>query len=302
MKLFLYKIENLLNCKKYIGFTANVDKRLKLHFSQLRRNIHHSEKLQRAFNKYGESNFSTEILLEIECEYDHIKKLEIEYIKNFNSLDDGYNMTIGGDGVVGITGGNHWNSKKVFVYSRDGDLVNYFHSLAECAIFFNSTTGEISSFLRGKCFIMSDLYYLTSKCEGIFFSGFHKIFKYSLDGYFIESYANTNHAIEKMKLSYNGRNNINSCITNKRNTAFGFIWKHEYVGNNIPMHTQMRGEWSKINQSVSISQIDMKTGLVIKRFNSINEATDSLNISQGSLNSCLNGRSKSAYKYYWKYN
>jgi hypothetical protein len=105
-----------------------------------------------------------------------------------------------------------------------------------------------------------------------------------------------------MKLSYNGRNNINSCITNKRNTAFGFIWKHEYVGNNIPMHTQTRGEWSKINQSVSISQIDMKTGLVIKRFNSVNEATDSLNISQGSLNSCLNGRSKSAYKYYWKYN
>jgi group I intron endonuclease len=53
----VYIIKNITNNKIYIGSTINVDRRLKKHLSLLRRGKHHSEPLQRSWNKYGESNF-----------------------------------------------------------------------------------------------------------------------------------------------------------------------------------------------------------------------------------------------------
>lgn len=43
--------------KKYIGSAINIDKRLDEHLNDLRRGDHHNKHLQRAFYKYGESNF-----------------------------------------------------------------------------------------------------------------------------------------------------------------------------------------------------------------------------------------------------
>ncbi len=54
--------------------------------------------LQRAFNKYGESNFKWEIIkVKIETEEDLSLK-EIQTIEAFDSYHNGYNETLGGDG------------------------------------------------------------------------------------------------------------------------------------------------------------------------------------------------------------
>ena len=66
----IYKIESKINFKRiYIGSGINVFRRWNKHLSFLRNNKHHSQKLQRHFNKYGESDLTFSILLGCEREY-----------------------------------------------------------------------------------------------------------------------------------------------------------------------------------------------------------------------------------------
>mgnify|MGYP003472962369 CR=1 FL=1 len=57
MVTVIYKIENIVNSKCYIGSSNNYSRRKKRHFENLKQNVHHSIKLQRAYNKYGSANF-----------------------------------------------------------------------------------------------------------------------------------------------------------------------------------------------------------------------------------------------------
>lgn len=93
----VYKITNALNGKVYIGQTVDYRKRKVGHFSYLRRNAHRNRYLQKSFNKYGESSFKMEIIKE--CAVDELDKLEIYYMRKYNSIDKtlGYNMVIGGN-------------------------------------------------------------------------------------------------------------------------------------------------------------------------------------------------------------
>ena len=58
----VYSIVNILNGDRYIGSTINFYDRLIQHRAHLRRGIHHSIILQRAYNKYGECRFIVQIL------------------------------------------------------------------------------------------------------------------------------------------------------------------------------------------------------------------------------------------------
>ena len=49
----IYSITNLINGKMYIGSTVNTNVRWLKHKRELLNGTHHSNKLQRAFNKYG---------------------------------------------------------------------------------------------------------------------------------------------------------------------------------------------------------------------------------------------------------
>ena len=64
----IYAIVNRINGKFYIGSTVNkkgFKNRFNQHLRQLRKKKHHSIALQRAWDKYGETNFSFFILREI---------------------------------------------------------------------------------------------------------------------------------------------------------------------------------------------------------------------------------------------
>ena len=87
----IYKITNLINNKCYIGQSRNIESRIKKHFSNLEKNIHHSQYLQEDFNKYGKENFSIEILETIN-DLDLLLIVEDFYIKKFHAYGCGYNM------------------------------------------------------------------------------------------------------------------------------------------------------------------------------------------------------------------
>ena len=52
---YIYKIENLVNHKKYIGLTNNIARRRARHFTDLRRKVHDNSFLQKEFNIYKEN-------------------------------------------------------------------------------------------------------------------------------------------------------------------------------------------------------------------------------------------------------
>lgn len=58
----VYQIRNLINGIVYIGSAVDLYQRMHGHFSNLRNKKHHTVKLQRSWNKYGEENFVFEIL------------------------------------------------------------------------------------------------------------------------------------------------------------------------------------------------------------------------------------------------
>jgi len=80
MKSGIYQIVNRVNNKRYIGSTCRLLGRKKRHFSELRCNIHHSQALQRAYNKYGNDSFDF-LILEY-CEPDKLLEREQWYIDN----------------------------------------------------------------------------------------------------------------------------------------------------------------------------------------------------------------------------
>lgn len=97
--MLIYKIENLVNGKVYIGQTVKTFKRrIGQHLSGLRLSKHTNDHLQKAFNKYGESSFSFELIVETKHIH-NLDDLERFWIDFYNSTDHqfGYNNESGGN-------------------------------------------------------------------------------------------------------------------------------------------------------------------------------------------------------------
>lgn len=93
----IYKIENKINGKIYIGQSVDVFRRLKKHLWDI--NKDNNTYLARALNRYGIENFTYEII-EI-CSPEELDEKEINYIKQYHSyVNDpdggGYNLNTGG--------------------------------------------------------------------------------------------------------------------------------------------------------------------------------------------------------------
>ena len=87
----IYQIRNLVNGKVYVGSAVNLQHGRREHRSDLRNGNHHSIKLQRAYNKYGESSFAFEILEYVEDRNQLIER-EQYYIDTLHAVNEGYNI------------------------------------------------------------------------------------------------------------------------------------------------------------------------------------------------------------------
>ena len=91
--MWVYKISNNVNDKVYIGVASDPANRWRKHKSRAKQGsqlyaIHH------AMRKHGIENFTFEII--DETSRDQIEELEKHYIREYNSFNNGYNLTEGG--------------------------------------------------------------------------------------------------------------------------------------------------------------------------------------------------------------
>ena len=107
----IYKITNKINGKVYIGQSQDICKRWHEHKNNIKRERYSHVLLYKAFIKYGIDNFIFEIVEK--CEENSLSEREIYYIDKFRSyvgFDDsnGYNMTLGGEGIRGAERTIEW--------------------------------------------------------------------------------------------------------------------------------------------------------------------------------------------------
>lgn len=95
----IYGIVNTKTGKWYVGQAEDIKRRWGKHLRELRSGTHHSEKLQRSYEKHREGAFLFFILEE--CSIGELDAREIFWIAEKDSFRNGYNMTCGGGGVRG---------------------------------------------------------------------------------------------------------------------------------------------------------------------------------------------------------
>ena len=93
MEKYIYKITNQLNNKCYIGQTTDYKRRFQEH-KNLGYSIEENKLLYYAIKKYGIENFSFEVIEDKTSKYNEREKYWIQY---YDSFENGYNMTEGGE-------------------------------------------------------------------------------------------------------------------------------------------------------------------------------------------------------------
>ena len=102
---YIYRFVNKTNGKSYVGKTSNLKERLRVHKT---RSILQHTKFGAALRKYGYDGFVVETLIVVKKITDITKlntilnNLEKYFIKKFDSCRNGYNITLGGDGTLGL--------------------------------------------------------------------------------------------------------------------------------------------------------------------------------------------------------
>lgn len=120
--MIIYKCTNIKSNKVYIGQTVkSLQDRLISHLKQSKVNA--KSKFHRALKSYGKDCFKWEILIEVnnKSELDYFEKY---YIKEYNSIEYGYNMVEGGTGGYNeyavsknkLKRGKKWED----IYSKNG--------------------------------------------------------------------------------------------------------------------------------------------------------------------------------------
>lgn len=107
----IYKITNKINQNIYIGLSVDIKRRWNSHkYNYLDKTNREYEKvLYKAFRKYGIENFSFEVIEE--CPADKLREREKYWITFYDSYNNGYNCTEGGDDILPMAGEHHPNHK-----------------------------------------------------------------------------------------------------------------------------------------------------------------------------------------------
>lgn len=141
MEGFIYKVTNQKNGKIYIGQTSRtIEERWNQHKRNAFQdnNLEYQNKFHRAIRKYGIGGFIIEqqekiIATNTEELHQKLNDAETKWILHFDSKDNGYNSSLGGDynPMRGVKGKDNPCSVKVNQYTLDGKYIKTWDSFAD---------------------------------------------------------------------------------------------------------------------------------------------------------------------------
>ena len=149
MSIGIYKIQNQINGKIYIGQSIHIEQRWKEHCQAPIHSL-----IAQAIHKYGKENFTFEIIEE--CSVDDLDKLEEQYIRQYNSLaPNGYNIML----TSATKRSCFANYDIKTFYEIISDIKNSTLSFQEIADKYNLDRSMIYYLNRGDYHTMPDLQY-----------------------------------------------------------------------------------------------------------------------------------------------
>lgn len=236
----VYYHKNLINGKGYVGITSrSVKERWGRNGSQYK-----GQTFWKAIAKYGWDNFTHEIL-ETNLEEEQAKQLETEYIKKFNTKQpNGYNLTYGGDGTVGLVFTeehlkNLRDSHKGHIHSEETkrrmteSQKERWKNLSKDKIraFGYSKKGTKMS-EKGRKNVAEANRKVREEARGAYSeeskNKFRKmygrtIYQYTLDGELVKVWGSAKQAETESNKFFNN-SSITRCVNTQRGTHKGFIW------------------------------------------------------------------------------
>lgn len=288
---YIYKIENKINGKVYIGQTKNPRKRWHDHKacgkngSRKQRN-----KMYDDMKKYGVDNFRFSIIEE--CETLSMGDRETYWIMKYDAQnpDNGYNIILG----------RSQDPRQVAQYDLQGNLIRTYSKKSEAA----EAVGAHVTTVEKACSKKTDSalgfmwgYVGDPPPRPYPVKTLRAVCQFAPNGRFIKRYENAKVASAKTGIEYN---NISSCAKGESKSAGGFLWT--FSGEPLREIPRKIQEGHKNNQyaSKSVCQYD-KAGNYVATYNSLTEASNTVGISPGVISSVCTGRSLTAAGYVWKY-
>lgn len=200
---FIYKIYNDINDKIYIGQTSlTIQHRFNEHCKKSRLEEMKTIPLYNAMRKYGESHFFVE---EVE-ETDDLFNREKYWIKFYNSYENGYNATLGGEGNPKLN------------YDLIVELYSKCQNASEVARQLNSDRHAICRVLKARGIEVLDPAEISRKKNS------KMIGQYNKDT--LELIAVYPSAAEAGRQIGKTAPHIIKCANGNRKTAYGYIWKY----------------------------------------------------------------------------
>lgn len=162
MIAYIYAIKNLINNKVYIGSTKSFKNRKYEHFWKLKKGIHHSEHLQKSYNKYGKDFFSFYIIEE--CSIENRKEKELYHIDQFKAFERnfGYNTHEPNQDKFKCSDETKQKIREskrnstfrpmipIDLYKTTGEFVCLFETIIDCARFLSIPNGIFTDILKGR--------------------------------------------------------------------------------------------------------------------------------------------------------
>lgn len=266
----IYKIENLINHKVYIGQSKQIEYRWKQHIDRAK-NLEYKTHLYLAIRKYSLENFKFEIIEE--CLEDKLNEREKYWIAYYDSVNPqkGYNNTSGGEG-----GGSYkYDINLVKEKWEEGKDLSTISKELGCN---SKTTSEILKRIG----LYSEEEILKRKYLHIT----KKVYQYDLEGNFLKEFDSLHQA---ENLTGVQTYSINKCCNKEYKNSGNFIWRF-----------YKKEKLNLIEELAKIKCYNLK-GDFLKYYPSTAEASKDTGVSEDSIRAACRMVANRGGKFQWRY-
>ena len=261
----IYKITNQITNKVYIGQSINIQYRWKQHKQQAKNN-RKNNKLYQAMRKYGIENFLFEVIEQCKFSQQQLDNRQRYWIEYYNSYENGYNSTRGGqiEGSWAIYNPDDirklWDQGYSFKEIQEkigcskGIVQQRLQGYSDYNAITSHSRGAIKAIQDGKMNHLHNTPETMTAQQAKYFYTNKSVHQYNLNGEYIASYDSLSAAARATSPNKTSdQTNISHAIHHKDNQkiAYGYQWSTEKVDKMPPIATHL----GKLVQCIETGQI-----------------------------------------------